>query len=100
MAAWGSKPKGVCVGCKFAEWDRTPSGRLDPSGNGKCGYLVGVVPKLPYHIEVRAIERQIEAEGKPYYDKVRPRISNDYPKNPDLFPGFDGLKGCATREAI
>lgn len=26
----------VCVGCLYARWGRTKSGRLHPSGDGKC----------------------------------------------------------------
>lgn len=25
-----------CVGCQYAEWDRTRTGRLSPSGDGRC----------------------------------------------------------------
>lgn len=32
----------TCLGCKYAEWYRTETGRLSPSGDGKCTY----VPKL------------------------------------------------------
>ena len=36
----------TCMGCKYAMWDRTKTGRLSPSGEGRCqfGY---VLPKLP-----------------------------------------------------
>lgn len=29
----------TCVGCIYAEWGRTTSGRLHPSGNGRCLYF-------------------------------------------------------------
>jgi hypothetical protein len=28
----------TCNGCKFADWKRTVSGKLHPSGGGKCAY--------------------------------------------------------------
>lgn len=28
-----------CNGCKFAEWERTASGRLHPQKQGRCTYL-------------------------------------------------------------
>lgn len=28
--------KSICVGCKFANWDRTPSGAIHRSGRGQC----------------------------------------------------------------
>jgi hypothetical protein len=35
-----------CVGCRWAEWDRTKTGRLSPRGDGRCLYPV-VLPVLP-----------------------------------------------------
>jgi len=35
-----------CKDCKYAEWDKTTTGRLHPSGDGKCTYPFKV-PKLP-----------------------------------------------------
>ena len=35
----------ICVGCKYAEWLRTKTGALHPSGQGTCGYRL--VVKLP-----------------------------------------------------
>jgi hypothetical protein len=35
-----------CAGCKYAEWDRTKSGSLHPSGDGRCGYP-WKLPALP-----------------------------------------------------
>ena len=35
-----------CTDCKHAQWDRTMSGRLHPSGAGRCGYEYQV-PPLP-----------------------------------------------------
>jgi hypothetical protein len=29
----------TCVGCIYAEWDRTASGRLHPGGKGRCLYF-------------------------------------------------------------
>jgi hypothetical protein len=29
----------TCVGCIYAEWGRTTSGRLHPSGDGRCRYF-------------------------------------------------------------
>lgn len=27
-----------CIGCKFANWDKTKAGKLHPSGDGRCTY--------------------------------------------------------------
>ena len=35
-----------CMGCKYAEWDKTKIGKLHPSGNGKCKYPYQI-PDLP-----------------------------------------------------
>ena len=35
-----------CKGCKYADWRRTSSGRLHPSGDGECRYPYKV-PALP-----------------------------------------------------
>ena len=35
-----------CVGCKHAEWDRAKTGRLSPTGYGRCEYSYKI-PKLP-----------------------------------------------------
>jgi len=36
----------VCTKCRHAKWDRTKTGRLHPSGDGKCGYPYKI-PQLP-----------------------------------------------------
>ena len=35
-----------CMGCKYAEWDKTKSGRLHPNGEGKCLFEFKI-PTLP-----------------------------------------------------
>lgn len=35
-----------CKGCKYADWKRTETGRLHPSGDGRCKYPYKV-PELP-----------------------------------------------------
>jgi len=35
-----------CKGCKYAEWAKTKTGRISPTGNGKCSYEYKV-PPLP-----------------------------------------------------
>ncbi len=35
-----------CLKCKYAEWDRTKTNRLHPSGDGKCKYPYKV-PQIP-----------------------------------------------------
>ena len=35
-----------CTYCKHAKWDRTATGRLHPSGDGRCGWKVKL-PLLP-----------------------------------------------------
>jgi len=36
----------TCIGCKYAEWDKTKAGRLHPSGDGRCKYKI-VMPVIP-----------------------------------------------------
>ena len=33
-----AKRKTICNGCRFANWDKTASGKLHPSGYGRCAY--------------------------------------------------------------
>lgn len=35
-----------CLGCKYAEWKKTKSGRMHPSGDGQCRYNYKI-PQLP-----------------------------------------------------
>jgi len=35
-----------CLDCKYADWKRTTSGRLHPSGDGRCTYK-WKSPQLP-----------------------------------------------------
>jgi len=35
-----------CTSCQYAEWAKTASGKLHPSGNGQCKYKYKV-PALP-----------------------------------------------------
>jgi len=35
-----------CTRCKYAEWKKTASGKLHPSGEGRCNYP-WKMPKLP-----------------------------------------------------
>ena len=35
-----------CTYCKYADWQRTKSGRLSPSGDGRCQYQ-WKIPPLP-----------------------------------------------------
>ena len=39
----------TCKGCRWAEWKRTASGSLHPSGEGMCGFKVNI-PVLPASI--------------------------------------------------
>lgn len=41
----------TCINCRFAKWDRTESGRLSPSGSGRCIWQMPQikVPKAMYH---------------------------------------------------
>jgi hypothetical protein len=36
------KKKSVCVGCAYASWGKTDTGRRHPSGGGKCLWSVTV----------------------------------------------------------
>ena len=54
-----------CTGCKYAEWQRTKSGNLHPSGDGECTYEVKrpVAPismSLSFHICGGFINRRRE----------------------------------------
>ncbi len=49
----------TCVGCKFAAWDRTATGRLHPSGDGRCSYQYKL-SQLP------AAYSWIQGEPKPW----------------------------------
>ena len=31
-----TKPKAICINCRFAEWEKTKAGRLHPLGYGRC----------------------------------------------------------------
>ena len=35
-----------CKHCRYAEWHRTPSGRLSPTGDGRCTFEIRL-PALP-----------------------------------------------------
>jgi hypothetical protein len=35
-----------CIGCKYAQWKTTKTGRLHPSGEGQCTFPVRI-PVLP-----------------------------------------------------
>lgn len=35
-----------CKGCKYAKWAKTKAGRLHPSGDGECTFVVKI-PVLP-----------------------------------------------------
>lgn len=35
-----------CMNCKYAEWSKTATGKLHPSGDGRCKYPYKV-PDLP-----------------------------------------------------
>lgn len=37
-----AKKKSVCVGCAYASWDKTDTGRRHPYGGGKCLWSVTV----------------------------------------------------------
>ena len=39
-------PSPTCCGCRYAEWRKTTAGRLHPSGDGRCGYVV-TIPPIP-----------------------------------------------------
>lgn len=42
-----------CTTCAYAEWNRTKTGRLHPSGDGKCtwdGWKKWVLPKAFYYV--------------------------------------------------
>lgn len=36
----------TCKGCKYAGWDKTKTGKLHPSGQGRCTYPYKI-PALP-----------------------------------------------------
>lgn len=60
-----------CLHCKYAEWDKTTSGRLHPSGDGKCtfAYKAPPLPQSMYFI----------TEPKPYGGHINRRTElNDH----------------------
>jgi hypothetical protein len=59
----------TCVGCKYAKWDRTKSGRLHPSGLGECLYEFKL-PKIPVCIKSNAFSTVIKLS-------INRRRSND-----------------------
>ena len=70
----------ICLDCKFAQWDRTQSGRLHPNGEGKCLWTKVVV--MPASVPI-------------YNQNAVNRITNS------LFAGYierggRGLSKCPT----
>ncbi len=77
-----------CNGCKHAKWDRTKSGRLHPSGVGRCVYPFKM-PQLPaamYWLTIREVKpcggyinrREDLKEHCPYFEReanVTPRVT-------------------------
>ena len=46
--------KSICVTCKWAEWQRTPTGRIKSSVAGRCKYPIeDHMPTLPASMELR-----------------------------------------------
>jgi hypothetical protein len=35
-----TKPKVICTDCRFANWEKTATGRLSPSGAGGCTWTI------------------------------------------------------------
>jgi hypothetical protein len=72
-----------CKGCKFANWDKTKTGKLSPTGDGKCTYEVKlpVLPASMYwssapHIYGGHIERHGEMkEHCAYYTREENKAS-------------------------
>ena len=57
-----------CTKCKYAEWEKTKTGRLHPSGEGKCTYpyFFGKLPAsmcwINCHVSGGNINRRIDLE--------------------------------------
>ncbi len=47
----------LCADCKFAEWERTTTGRLSPNGRGQCTWVktmrVAASAHVPFAGEAR-----------------------------------------------
>ena len=43
----------TCIGCKYADWNKTKSGRLHPSGEGQCrhDYQLPPLPNSRYWLQ-------------------------------------------------
>lgn len=52
----------LCLTCKLAEWKRTITGRLHPSGDGKCGWKP---PHIPIPAAMYWIGRQLDGSPSP-----------------------------------
>ena len=67
-----------CLECHYAEWERTKTGRLSPSGDGSCTYKVNIIiPRAFYWIgggEIRPygghINRKYVDEHCPTWTKL------------------------------
>ena len=59
--------KSYCVGCKFAKWDRTPSGAIHRSGRGACTwhkiYAIAASGITYDHNTVRALRGAVAVRG-------------------------------------
>lgn len=60
-----------CLGCKWAEWEKTKAGKLHPSGKGKCKFPYAL-PQLP-----AAMYWLGDSAPIPYGGKINRQAIND-----------------------
>lgn len=61
-----SKPS-ICVGCRYARWDRDSHGKLSRSGNGKC--MGPDIPRVSLPAAFRLAEIVVEGGAINRYEK-------------------------------
>lgn len=57
----------VCASCKFAEWEKTTSGRRHPSGMGECRFELPETPLPKWSSERNYKTRQRLATVREYF---------------------------------
>lgn len=74
-----AKKASVCVGCDYASWDKTATGRRHPEGGGKCTWSVTVpfaesVPKFAMPKDAQASRKLTISGGRIQYWENKFRI--------------------------
>ena len=77
-----------CLTCKFAEWKRTASGRLHPSGDGKCTWTM---PTIFMPLAAWGFNYQLDLKT----NAIKPPSNMPIDRN----PGWAKYTKCPTYEA-